>query len=74
LRIGILGIQRVIVKTAEGIYALIYSIVLIALSATEACHYATNAGRSIKEADSFALGMNRRLMVAVGCVGALVIK
>jgi hypothetical protein len=47
-----------IIKTLEGISALIYSLVFILLSVIEVYSYAANAGRSIKEANSIGLWIN----------------
>ena len=50
--------REVMIKTSEGIYALIYSLVFVSLSATEVHSCAANAGQSIKEVDSVVLWMN----------------
>ncbi len=48
------GIRNAMIKTSEGISALIYSLVFVSLSATEVHSRAANAGLSIKEVDSVA--------------------
>ena len=52
------------IKTSEGISALIYSLVSVSLSATEVHSCAANTGRSIKEVDSFIPWIHWRSMIA----------
>jgi hypothetical protein len=53
------------IETSVGISALIYSLIIVSLSATEVHSCAANAGLSIKEVDSFTPWMDRRSTVAV---------